>query len=107
MIHISRRIFNKHLIAAATIPLVEFARDEATSQEQTTSPAPLPEVIAGYRLTEEDMRLAAKFLATHEKNLRPLRETDLPNSLPPSCIFASPKQTIAPEPLHQRGAQQK
>jgi hypothetical protein len=106
MIRISRRRFSKHLVVAAAVPLVEFVRDETKGQEQATSPTSLPDIIVGYRLTDEDKRLAAKFLTTHEKSVGPLRETDLPNALAPSCIFVSPRQKPGSEPQHQRGARQ-
>jgi hypothetical protein len=93
-------------VVAAAVPLVEFVRDETKGQEQATSPTALPDVIVGYRLTDEDKRLTAKFLATHEKNMGPLREIDLPNSLAPSCIFTSPRQKPESEPQPQRGARQ-
>jgi hypothetical protein len=103
MIRISRRRFSKHLVVAATVPLVEFARDETRSQEQTTSPIPLPDVIAEYHLNDEEKHVAAKFLATHEKNMGPLRETDLPNALAPSYIFSSPKQNAKSDSQPRRG----
>ena len=85
---LTRRTFGKRILAATALPLMKSPAYEPQSPE---SGAKVPDVIAGYTLTPEDRQLAARFLATHEKNLSALRENDLPNGLAPNFIFASPK----------------
>ncbi len=84
---LTRRTFGKHLLAASTLPLINLP---SSAQETTNPETTVPDTIAGYRLTPEDKQLALKFLANHEKNMLPLREKELPNSLAPAFIFASP-----------------
>ena len=91
----TRRMFGKHLLAATALPLIKLpsVNPQAANPEQTVV---IPGTIAGYDLTAEDKQLAAKFLSTHEKNMSTLREKDLPNSLPPSFNFASPRPNNEP-----------
>lgn len=85
---LSRRTFGKRILAASALPLLKYPVPE----QQTPAPvAVVPDTIAGYKLTQEDKQLAAKFLSTHEKNMAALRERDLPNSLAPNFLFASPR----------------
>lgn len=90
MNRLSRRSFGKKLLAAGAFSLIE----HPPILSQTSNPEPvidLPDSIAGYTLSVEDKQLASKFLMNHEKNMKALRETDLPNNLPPDFIFSSPK----------------
>lgn len=86
---LSRRVFGKRLLAAGALPLLDFqvSKSQTGSHEGTIA---TPDAIAGYTLSGEEKELVSKFLATHEKNMSALRTTDLPNSLPPDFIFASP-----------------
>lgn len=86
----TRRSFGKKLLAAGAFSLIE----QPPILSQSSNPEPVidvPDTIAGYTLSAEDKQLASKFLINHEKNMKALRETDLPNSLPPDFIFSSPK----------------
>lgn len=86
---ISRRTFGKRFLAVGVLPLIASPLDEAQTPGDEPGVA-IPDMIAGYTLTQEEKQLAAKFLSTHEKNMLPLRGNDLPNSLPPAFLFASP-----------------
>jgi len=79
---ITRRAFGQWLLSALALPALGF-------QSQQKTPPP-PDIIAGHQLTADERELAAKFLATHQKHLGPLRESDLPNDLPPNFRFFSP-----------------
>lgn len=86
----TRRSFGKKLLAAGAFSLIE----HPSILSQTAKPEPVidvPDTIAGYTLSAEDKQLAGKFLMNHETNMKALRETDLPNNLPPDFIFVSPK----------------
>jgi hypothetical protein len=83
---LTRRTFGKRVLAAGALPLLKL-------ELQTSNPEPqiiIPDKLAGYKLSAEEKLLATKFLTTQEKNMAPLRERDLPNSLAPSFVFASP-----------------
>lgn len=77
---LSRREFHKALLAAGTLPVLRRTLDE--TQESSA--------LSGYVPTAEEQMLGEAFLASHVKRMSPLREQDLPNSLPPAIIFASP-----------------
>ena len=47
----------------------------------------IPKTIAGHELSDEEKTLMAKFCASQEKSLAPLRDRDLPNSLPPTFVI--------------------
>ncbi|MBX2991313.1 MAG: hypothetical protein KF749_09095 [Bacteroidetes bacterium] len=90
MHRLTRRSFGKKLLAAGAFSLIE----HSPILPQTSNAEPdieIPDSIAGYTLSAEDKQLAGKFLMNHEQNMNALRETDLPNSLPPDFIFSSPK----------------
>ncbi len=86
---LTRRAFSTTLLSAGAIPLVRDVFLHASS-ESDQSGIVLPESVAGYVMTEDERKLALKFLENHEKNMRPLREQDLPNHLAPNFIFTSP-----------------
>jgi hypothetical protein len=90
MSRLTRREFGKRLAVGATgfvFVQPDTALQTSVLQEGANS---VPNEIAGYRLSEEDKRLAAKFLSNHEKTMAPLRETNLPYDLPPDIVYASP-----------------
>lgn len=101
MNRLTRRSFGKKMLAIGAASIVQPPSllpqtSNPRRVESSTEPAvEVPDVIAGYTLTAEEKQLAAKYLANHEKNMQPLRATDLPNSLPPDFIFASPAGTGA------------
>ena len=84
----TRRTLGKRLLFASVLPLL---KNPILAQQTTETVVALPDTIAGYALTMEDKKLATKFLSEHEKNMKPLREKDLPNSLAPNFVFASPR----------------
>jgi hypothetical protein len=86
---LTRRAFGTTLLSAGAIPLVRDAFLHASSESDQAGIV-LPESVAGYVMTEDERKLALKFLENHERNMKPLREHDLPNDLAPSFIFASP-----------------
>lgn len=79
---ITRRAFGQWLLGFMALPALPL-------QEQQKPPQ-VPDTVAGHRLSGEERELAAKFLATHEKHIGPLRERALPNDLPPDFRFSSP-----------------
>ena len=80
---ITRRAFGQWLLSAMALPTLGFQ-----SQQKSAQP---PDIIAGHQLTADERELAAKFLATHQKHIGPLRESELPNDLPPDFRFSSPE----------------
>ena len=84
---LTRRTFGKRILAAGALPLLKnpLLEPQSSNPEQIVT-----DTIAGYKLTKEEKQLVAKFLSTHEKNMAPLREKDLPNSLAPSFVFGCP-----------------
>ena len=85
---LTRRTFGKRLLATSSLPFINLP----SYAEQTANPElAIPDTIAGYKLTAEDKQLAGRFLANHEKNMSALREKELPNSLAPAFMFASPR----------------
>jgi hypothetical protein len=86
---LTRRLFGKKLLSAGALSLVE----HPYLFSQIPNPEPVVDVlnsIAGYTLSAEDRQLVVKYLSTHEKNMAPLRENDLPNNLAPNYVFTSP-----------------
>ncbi len=86
MTTITRRIFAARLFAVSLLPWLKVRA--GTQQEQGT-PKSAPERIAGYNLTEDDRSVLAKYQSNLEKDMAPLRERDLPNSLAPLILFRS------------------
>lgn len=84
---LTRRTFTKTVLGA--LPLMHESLRQVQSEE-AKSVVHLPDRVAGYLMTPEERRLALTFLENHEKNLQPLRDRELPNSLAPSFVFASP-----------------
>lgn len=83
---LNRRAFGMRLLAAGgSLPLLN---SPLAAQEKAGT---APDTIAGYTLKAEDKQLVGKFLTSHEKNMKSLRGNDLPNSLAPDFIFASPR----------------
>lgn len=97
MNELTRRAFGKRILAASALPLLRNPILETLRRSpygQTSNPEPqviVPDAVASYKLTQEDKPLVAKFLSIYEKNMSALREKDLPNSLAPNFIFASPR----------------
>jgi hypothetical protein len=87
---LSRRTFSRYLLAATTLPLKSAEASPLPQISSATNPT-IPDIIAGYRLTADDKRLAEKFFAMHEKNMASLRERELPSALAPAFLFATPK----------------
>jgi hypothetical protein len=58
-------------------------------------PVEAPDTVAGHELTAEERELVAKYLATYEKHIGPLRQQELPNDLPPDFHFTSPPMKAA------------
>ena len=87
---LTRRDFGKVFFAFGALPFAQDSLRDVRSGLLQTEAIQLPERIAGYVMTEEERRLATKFLHNHEKNIAPLRELELPNGLAPSYVFASP-----------------
>jgi hypothetical protein len=87
---LTRRAFAKTLLAASVLPITKVPLAIGQTKQDSLPPPVIPDAIAGYTPTNEEKQLAAKFLANHEKNMMPLREKDLPNSLPPNLLFKSP-----------------
>ena len=90
MSSLTRRAFAKTLLAASVLPMAKLPLAVGQTKQDTLPPPAIPDSVAGYTPTSEEKQLAAKFLATHEKGMMPLREKDLPNSLPPNLLFKSP-----------------
>ena len=90
MISLTRRAFAKTLLAASVLPIAKLPLAVGQTKQDTLPPPAIPDSIAGYTPSSDEKQLAAKFLVNHEKNMQPLREKDLPNSLPPNLIFKSP-----------------
>ncbi len=84
---ITRRAFGQWLLSAMALPALGYQSQQTTVQS--------PDVIAGHQLTADERELAAKFLATHQKHISPLRERELPNDLPPDFLFSSPEMKKA------------
>lgn len=61
--------------------------DSLLEQQKPEASIVAPDIVAGYALTSDEKALAAKFLASHEKSMTPLRAMDLPNSLAPSVLY--------------------
>lgn len=83
---LTRRGFARRILLTAFLPFLSSRRSDA----QETPPASTPGTIAGHRLTDEEQRLAATFLAGHEKSMSGLRTAELPNDLPPVISFKAP-----------------
>lgn len=83
---LTRRSFARRMLLTALVPFLSSRRSDA----QETSPAVLPDTIAGHQLTGEEQKLAAAFLAGHEKSMSLLRTGDLPNALSPVTSFRAP-----------------
>jgi len=83
---LTRRGFARRMLLTAFVPFQSFRRSDA----QETAPASTPDTIAGHRLTDEEQRLAAKFHASHEASMGPLRTEELPNDLSPVTSFRAP-----------------
>jgi hypothetical protein len=81
---LSRREFSKRLLAATILP--SHLTANAAEQQETGSSAVL-DVVAGYRLTDDEKELMRKFVDVHERNMAALRYRDLPNGLPPLFTF--------------------
>jgi hypothetical protein len=83
----TRRTFGKRILSVGVLPLL---LPQAEPQPDIKTTTLVPETIAGYRLNPEEKKLAENFCSTHEKNLAPLRQRPLPNSLAPYFTVASP-----------------
>ena len=87
---LTRREFGKRLavVSATAVVTQPHAVVQTSAVQQETNS--VPDTIAGYRLSEEDKQLAAKFIANHDKTMAPLSENNLSNDLPPDIVFVSP-----------------
>jgi len=82
---LTRRKFTTHVLATGLLPSsITFLHRDLPSGEK-------PDTAAGYTMTREEAELAERFIATHNKNMEPLRARDLLNSLPPFfCLPLAP-----------------
>ena len=87
---ITRRSFGKFLLGFTFLPIAKSEPPSTQIDQGTTPGLSVPDTIAGHRLTADEKELTVKFLATHEKNMAPLRQHDLPNNRPPGILFSSP-----------------
>ena len=90
MKHLNRRTFTKCLLTSSLIPIAHGQLPAIQTSEMAPGTASVPDSIAGRGLSLEERELVQKFLASHEKEMIPLRQRDLPNGLPPGIVFASP-----------------
>lgn len=90
---LSRRAFGKALLSLGAFPLGSDTLFHSPPTQISAEAIFLPERVAGYIMTEEERKLAAAFLTSHENNLQPLRVRELPNAVPPAFVFASPTPT--------------
>jgi hypothetical protein len=86
---LTRREFGRNLSRGAIVSLV------ASAQAQNVTPARqeimrIPDMIGGYRLSQDDKVQAAKFLANHENTMTSVRKIRLANDLAPATVFVSP-----------------
>lgn len=86
---LTRRAFGRTALLVGILPALR-GSSRALSQEPTQAPD-VPPTISGYTLLPEERELATKFLEEHEKSMAPVRAIELPNGLPPSPRFASPR----------------
>lgn len=77
---LTRRSFQKRLLAAGALPFLASPLDEV--QE--------PATIAGYTPSAEEQALVASFLHAHNARMMGLQNEDLPNSLVPAVTFSCP-----------------
>jgi hypothetical protein len=87
---LNRRTFTKCLLTSSLIPIMHGQLPAIQIREMPPGTASVPDSIAGRELTLEERELVRKFIVSHEKEMIPLRQRDLPNSLAPGIVFASP-----------------
>lgn len=84
----SRRSFFGTLTASFPAAIL-LAKNQLVAVPASDERPLIPEMIAGHELSEDEKALVAKFCASQNKNLSPLRTRDLPNSLPPTFVVAA------------------
>jgi hypothetical protein len=84
----SRRAFVSNL--AASFPAIFLSRNKLGAIPASDEKPPIPQTIAGHELSADEKALVAKFSASQDKDLSPLRTRDLPNSLPPTFVVPAP-----------------